>query len=123
MRFKGEQQHEVGGINFAVIEATNDYTVVVGRATVRVPVVDRDPSRLTDAESVAEVLSLMAESVTRRKLTPKGRWIVGHTAVDWPEWRNDLDPKIAEDVSRGIRQTDGHVIVYYLFDSAEMQLG
>jgi len=55
-------------------------------------------------------------------LTPQGSWVLGAGHVDDPHWQNGgLDPGVAESAELQRKKINGHVRVYTLFDSHDIQ--
>ena len=94
---------------------------ISGTSTVRVALVSDPVEELLGDEAYIEVMTAVTASVRRRALIPQGFWILGANRVDDPHWQNGLDPAVAESAELQRKKINGHVRVYTLFDSHDIQ--
>ena len=94
---------------------------ISGTSVVRVALVSDSVEELLGDEAYIEVMTAVTESVRRRALVPQGFWILGANRVDDLHWQNGLDPVVAGRAEQRRKKINGHVRVYSLFDSHDIQ--
>lgn len=110
---------DVNGERFTVVPVPN-IPVEVSNSVVRTAMVSDTAKELTSNEAFTQASRTMMESVKRRGLRPRGAWVIGYLPVDWPLWRDLLSPEITDRVQAKLTEINGHVMIYALFDSADM---
>jgi hypothetical protein len=109
----------VNGTDLAIWD---DLTMEIrGTSVVRVALVSDSVEELLGDEAYVEVMTAVTASVRRRALIPQGFWILGAGHVDDLHWQNGLDPVVAKSAEQRRKKINGHVRVYTLFDSDDIQ--
>lgn len=111
----------VGGQEITILP-TQSPVLMKGRAVAQAALVSDDIAELLTITAYTDACHILLTVAHRRRLTPTGEWCLGTLPVDWPTWRDYLNPKIAAQVEAAIAENDGHVLVFGLFDSATCQL-
>jgi hypothetical protein len=100
----------------------DDLSMEISRTSVvRVALVSDSVEELLGDEAYIEVMTAVTASVRRRALTPQGFLILGAYRVGDPHWQNGLDPVVAGRAEQQRKKINGHVRVYALFDSHDIQ--
>ena len=109
----------INGIDLAIWD---DFAVEIsGTSVVRVALVSDSVEELLGDEAYIEVMAAVTASVRRRALIPQGFWVLGANRVDDLDWQNGLDPMVAGQAEQQRKKINGHVRVYSLFDSHDIQ--
>lgn len=112
----------VGNEKIAILPAPPFTVARVESSPVRVVFVADTVEELTSSETLEQAASFMLASVKRRGIRPKGLWCLGYLPADWPLWNDCVGPEAAASAGAKAAEINGHVMVYALFDTAEIEI-
>jgi hypothetical protein len=107
----------IGGQEITILPAQSP-VLMKGPAIAHAALVCDDIAELMNITAYTDACHILLALAQRRGLTPKGEWCLGTLPVDWPTWRDYLAPKVATQVETALAESDGHVQIFGLIDSA-----
>lgn len=88
----------------------------------RLAVVGDDLQELLESDTVTYAWQQARNSIARRGLQPVGKWFMGVSPLDDPDWRAFLDEEVAVQVAAQMESMEGecHWLVFTLLDTDEL---